>query len=261
MNALYDQIGQSYRATRAADPRIVDRLVALLKLPPGATLCDIGAGSGNYTNALAARGFAMLAVEPSAVMRRQAKPQAGVRWLEGVAERLPLGDGAADGVVCTLAAHHFTCLATAVREMNRVSPAGPHLFFTFDPYAGEPGWFEAYFPEICKKDFRLFPASADVLRIVAEATGRTGVVEPFPLPADLIDQFMYAPWRRPETYLDPTFRQNTSGFASADPVIIEQRLGVLRDDLASGTWDVRYGALRQRASFDAGFRFVLFRSG
>jgi cyclopropane fatty-acyl-phospholipid synthase-like methyltransferase len=46
MNALYDQIGQSYRATRAADPRIVDRLVALLKLPPGATLCDIGSSAG-----------------------------------------------------------------------------------------------------------------------------------------------------------------------------------------------------------------------
>lgn len=69
---LYDRIGHAYAGTRAADPRIVDRLEARLALPPGAVVADLGAGTGTYTNALAERGFCMVAVESSAVMRGQA---------------------------------------------------------------------------------------------------------------------------------------------------------------------------------------------
>jgi hypothetical protein len=78
-------------------------------------------------------------------------------------------------------------------------------------------------------------------------------------PNDLIDHFMYAPWNRPETYLDPIFRQNTSGFASADQNVVNRRLAELRKDLESGAWDARYRDLRARTAFDAGFRFVAFR--
>ena len=67
--ALYDVIGRDYNAHRAADPRIVDSLVRLLDLTPGAMLADIGAGTGNYANALAERSFAVIAVEPSSEMR------------------------------------------------------------------------------------------------------------------------------------------------------------------------------------------------
>src|SRR5579872_7334088 len=216
MSALYDQIGQSYRATRTADPRIVERLVTLLSLPAGSVIGDIGAGSGNYTNALAVRGFHLLAVEPSEVMRRQAKPQDGVKWIDGVAENLPLPDGCADGVVCTLAAHHFSSVADAVREMQRVCPRGPFVFFTMDPRAGEHGWLEEYFPEIRQKDFHLFPPLPDLVRAVCEATGRAGVIHAFPLPNDLLDLFMYAPWQRPETYLVCRLLLEKKNFASAD---------------------------------------------
>jgi len=59
----------------------------------------------------------------------------------------------------------------------------------------------------------------------------------------------------------PAFRANTSGFANADQGnAVNPRLAVLRDDLASGTWDGRHGALRTRLDYDAGFRFVAFRS-
>jgi ubiquinone/menaquinone biosynthesis C-methylase UbiE len=258
--ALYDQIGRRYRATRAADPRIVDRLFDLLALPAGSVVCDVGAGSGNYTNALAERGYRMLAVEPSEVMRSQAVPRAEVTWLEGLAERLPLPDGCAHGVACTLAAHHFASLEEAAREMQRVCPEGPLVFFTMDPRVGEQTWFEDYFPEIARKDLSLFPALANVAETVSHATGRSAAIHEFPLPRDLVDQFMYAPWSRPETYLDPTFRANTSGFANADPDSVNRRLATLNRDLASGAWDARHGSLRARDTYDAGFRFIAFRT-
>ena len=258
MPALYDQIGQLYRTTRAADPRITDRLANLISLRIGSVVCDIGAGSGNYTNALAARGYRLLAIEPSEVMREQANPLDGVTWIEGVAEHLPLPDRCVDGVVCTLAAHHFRDLSCAAREMQRICPKGPFAFFTMDPRTGEHTWFEEYFPEIRENDFLLFPALSDLVQIVSEATGRSGKTYEFPLPNDLIDHFMYAPWNRPEAYLDPIFRQNTSGFASADQNIVNLRLARLRKDLESGSWDTRYRDMRTRSEFDAGFRFVAF---
>jgi ubiquinone/menaquinone biosynthesis C-methylase UbiE len=260
MQALYDRIGRQYRGTRAADPRITDRIVELLALPAGATLCDVGAGAGNYTNALAERGYRMLAVEPSETMRRQAPPHARVTWSEGVAEALPLPDECADGMVCTLAAHHFKDLPQAAREMRRVCPLGPWLFLTHDPRAGEAPWFAEYFPEIRERDFPLFPPLEAFAATVGAETGRAGEIHDFPLPADLIDNVMYAPWNRPETYLDPAFRANTSGFALTDPVIVERRVETLRVDLASGAWDARHGALRTRDSYDAGYRFVTFRT-
>jgi ubiquinone/menaquinone biosynthesis C-methylase UbiE len=53
---LYDQLGQGYSRTRRADARIVERIIDLLSLPVGSHIADVGAGTGNYSNALAAHG-------------------------------------------------------------------------------------------------------------------------------------------------------------------------------------------------------------
>src|SRR5262245_25113579 len=86
----YDRIGLGYAKHRHADPRLVDAIIRLLDLPKGSAIADVGAGSGNYGRALADRGFTVKAVEPSKVMREQAAVHAGVEWLPGVAESLPL---------------------------------------------------------------------------------------------------------------------------------------------------------------------------
>ncbi|MEQ8954056.1 MAG: class I SAM-dependent methyltransferase, partial [Gammaproteobacteria bacterium] len=64
MSAIYDRIGKTYTATRKADPRIARHLKELLQLPPGSRLIDVGAGSGNYSFALAEMGYRITAVEP-----------------------------------------------------------------------------------------------------------------------------------------------------------------------------------------------------
>jgi ubiquinone/menaquinone biosynthesis C-methylase UbiE len=258
MAALYDQIGQSYRATRTADPRILQGLMDLLSVPRGSVLCDVGAGSGNYANALAAQGYSVLAVDPSEVMRAQAVRSERVTWFPGIAENMPLPDDCAAGVICVFAAHHFTKLSEAVREMNRICPNGPLVFFTFDPRAAEI-WFSDYFPEITQAGRKIFPPDAEFVKQVEAVTGRRGDVHNFPLPGDLIDQFMHVPWNRPEAYLDATFRANNSGFAKADPDSVSRGLARLSADLASGAWDARNSALRTAKSYDAGYRFVVFR--
>ncbi|MCI3922153.1 hypothetical protein MO973_18150 [Paenibacillus sp. TRM 82003] len=44
----YDQIGKTYNRTRMPDQRITERIISYLGQPPGSTIIDIGAGTGNY---------------------------------------------------------------------------------------------------------------------------------------------------------------------------------------------------------------------
>ena len=83
----YDRIGFDYNQHRAAEPSVVRSLLRLLDLPIGSVIADVGAGTGNYSNALARQGYKLLAIEPSELMRCQAMRVADAQWLAGVAER------------------------------------------------------------------------------------------------------------------------------------------------------------------------------
>src|SRR5665213_205209 len=141
---LYDVIGQGYAKTRPADDRIVSALVAALALPSGSTVLDVGAGTGKYSRALAERGFSILAIEPSEVMRAQSTPHKRVRWVAAAAEQIPLPDESADGAFVVLALHHFSDRACAVREMIRIIGQGPLVIFTFEPSVLRRFWLADY---------------------------------------------------------------------------------------------------------------------
>lgn len=250
---IYESIGRGYSRHRAADARIVRELVRLLGLAGGGAVVDIGAGTGNYSAALARLGYRVVAVEPSAAMREQAEDVPGVRWVAGTAERLPLPDGRADGAICVLALHHFGDARAAVSEMRRVCGGGPAVIFTFDPRAAEPFWFADYFPDLWRAAYGTFPPLEDVARLVEDATGRRTEVSAFRLPHDLRDRFAAAGWRRPRMYLDGGVRAGISAFALADG------RAAVRDGLRgldSGAWHERYGSVLGLEDFDAGYRFL-----
>ena len=136
----YDHIGINYNQNRKADKRIVKSLDRLLALPSGSTIADIGAGTGNYTNALANQGYHLKAVEPSEKMRSQATPHARVEWLCGAAEGIPLKDSSVDAVMVILALHHFSAPEDAAVEIQRICPKGPLVIFTIDPRQCDDFW-------------------------------------------------------------------------------------------------------------------------
>jgi len=261
MDAPYDTIGRSYSTTRRADPRIVTELVRHLALPRGSVIADIGAGTGNYTNALADASYRVLAIEPSRAMRQQAKPHPGVVWMDGVAERLPFSDRELGGVVSTLAIHHFTDLRQALREMHRVSGTGPVVLFTFDYSTLDKPWQAHYFPDLWIDISRPLPPLEDIAGWMRHETGRSVEVVPFLIPHDLEDLFMLAPWRRPELYLDPQVRAGISAFALANSAQIERGLARLRDDLENGSWKEQFGSVLELSEIDAGYRFLIAKTG
>ncbi|MBU0515046.1 MAG: class I SAM-dependent methyltransferase [Proteobacteria bacterium] len=256
--AIYDTIGEEYNSSRQADPSIVRVIHELLDLPPGSAVADIGAGTGNYSNALANKGYRIHAVEPSARMRSQATRHRGVEWYEGKAEAVPLPDQSVDGVMVTLAVHHFTSLSLAAAEMHRICPSGPIVILTIDPREARDFWFKNYFPEIHQRVYDVFLPLEAVCQQFIEGKGWKISMTPFPSPQEGVDMTMHSGWNRPEIYLDKTLRRNMSGFALADPEEVRDGLSRLKRDLESKEWDRRYGYLRQKESFDLGFRFLRF---
>ena len=195
MKPIYDHIGAGYTKHRCADPRIVSALVHAIGLAPPAILADIGAGTGNYSRAIADLGFHVRAVEPSIAMHSQAAAHGSVDWYVETAEHIPLPDHSVDGVFCVLASHHFSSLQSAIVEMARVCPAGPIVWFTFDPRLARSPWLGDYFPAIWESAFEVFPPVEDVCCLFEAQTGRRVSVISWPVPHDLQDCFMAAGWR------------------------------------------------------------------
>jgi ubiquinone/menaquinone biosynthesis C-methylase UbiE len=254
----YDSIGRKYNRNRTADHRILIVIKELLELPLGSTIADVGAGTGNYSNALADLGYRLEAIEPAVEMRRQAIPNPRVRWSPGSAEAIPLKNNSVDGVIIILALHHFSDILRATQEMYRICQNGPIVIFTMDPRKSEPFWFDDYFPEISQQVFKVFPPIDEVAGIISGTGKWRTLIKKFPLPPDLADRNMCSAWAKPEMYFDAQMRQNTSGFALASPAVIERGLKRLQHDLQSGQWDSEHGNLRRRKYFDAGFRFIRF---
>ncbi|MEM7145010.1 MAG: class I SAM-dependent methyltransferase [Verrucomicrobiota bacterium] len=261
MAALYDSIGKGYIRTREADPRIASRLLDILDIAPASAVLDVGAGTGNYSYAIAEAGHRVTALEPSGVMREQGRVHPRLRWIEGSAERLPFEDNLFDGIVMTLCLHHFTDWKLALKEASRAVNSGPIVIFTYDAGANSKFWLHDYFPSFLSKDKEWFPRIAELRRFAEGNLSRSLQVCRFPLPRDLKDHFAAAGWARPEIYLDEGYRAGISSFSCADREGIEDGLQRLAIDLESGDWDSKYRRYRNAHSIDVGYVFLRITDG
>jgi SAM-dependent methyltransferase len=87
------------------------------RLPAGAHVLDLAAGTGKLTRPLLASGLNVVAVEPVPEMR--AALPASVRALDGTAEAIPLADAGVDAVTVGQAFHWFDG-QKALDEIHRV---------------------------------------------------------------------------------------------------------------------------------------------
>ena len=160
------------------------------------------------------------------------------------------------GVISTLAIHHFPDLGQALREMNRVAGDGPLIFFTFDYRQIDRLWLGDYFPALWEDAVQSLPPLEDIASKIKAVTSRSVEITPFLLPPDLVDMFLAAGWQQPQVYLDPAVRAGMSIFQLSDTSGVEQGLDRLRSDLEHGRWDQQYGSLRSLHEIDAGYRFL-----
>jgi ubiquinone/menaquinone biosynthesis C-methylase UbiE len=254
--ALYDKIGKSYTQTRRSDPRIAAKLLEILLFSQANTVADIGAGTGSYADVLAANGYQVLAIEPSATMRSQAINHQAIQWIDAFAEQIPLPDRSADVAIIMLAFHHFPDYQQALREIQRVIGGGKIILFTYDPAVISSFWLTDYFPSFMADVQSTFLPIPTLITEIKSISNLTVNVLPFPLPNDLSDSFAAVGWARPELYLDANIRNGISSFAKMPETELDRGATSLRDDLATKAWDRKYGHLRQQQEYDAGYRFI-----
>jgi hypothetical protein len=240
----YERAGTGYSTHRRADPRIEG--VVHAALGDARSVVNVGAGCGSYEP----RDRAVVAVEPSAAMRRQ-RPDGRVPVVAGYAEALPFRTGAFDAAMAMVTAHQWTDLEAGLHELRRV--ARRVVVLTFDPHALESSWLHEYAPEVTAVERRRMPS----IERCRAALGAATTVVPIPIPADCTDGFGEAFFGRPERMLDPAVRaaQSAWSFVGRDAEErFAERLGV---DLASGRWDERHGHLRTLAAYEGSLRLVV----
>jgi SAM-dependent methyltransferase len=133
-----------------------------LRLGPGKTVVDVGAGTGKFTRRLMATGAKVTAVEPVAAMRAKLTSDLpDVTAVEGTAEAIPLPDGTADAIVCAQAFHWFAT-AEALAEMRRVLRPGGRLGLIWNTKDDSVPWVKAAVAVIdpYERDFPRFHSGA-----------------------------------------------------------------------------------------------------
>jgi len=112
---------ERYERGRPSYPHdAVSFLVRAVGIGPGRDVVELGAGTGKFTELIAATGARIVAVEPVAGMREaltRACPT--VEVVDGTAEQIPLPGASADAVVVAQAFHWFTG-ELALPEIDRV---------------------------------------------------------------------------------------------------------------------------------------------
>jgi SAM-dependent methyltransferase len=243
--AVYDEFGSGYAQRRRPDPRVASAIHDALG--DARTVVNVGAGAGAYEPA----DRWVIAVEPSRTMIAQ-RPQGSPPAVVASAGALPLADATVDAAMATLTLHHWPDWRAGVAELRRVARRRIVLL-TWDKRRGGFWLTEEYLPWLADWDAERFPAMEELLAELPDATVTT-----VPVPRDCTDGFLAAYYARPEAYLDPSVRRAMSLFTQApDHDRVAAALRALEDDLRSGAWDDRHGALRLTPAIDAGYRLVV----
>jgi SAM-dependent methyltransferase len=242
---LYDSIGATYAVTRRTEPRIAAQIWAALG--DARTVLNVGAGTGSYEPP----DRHVLAVEPSAVMRSQRRPDAAP-CLIGSAENLPFDDQSFDAAMAISSIHHWPDPIAGLREMRRV--ARRVVVFTHD--SSDAAWRHRFW---LTRDY--LPEVAGLIAGRPSLTGLAGAiaarVEPVLIPWDCADGFFEAHWRRPEAYLDEDVRRGVSVWARVGPDVERRVVHSLRSDLASGRWAERNRDLVDLDVAELGLRLLI----
>ena len=240
MTAIYNKIGIGYDHHRRADPGIVETLATALGRPGGGPCLDLACGSGNYTIAMARKGYVLTGLDASSRMLAAARDKSrAVSWVLAGAERQPFADQNFHGAICTLGIHHFCDLVAAFGECHRVlRPGAPLVLFTGEAGQMRHYWLNDYFPKAMARSIAVMPSRGRIEDYLRQAGFADVSYTPYWVAADLQDHFLYSGKHDPGFYLDDQVRASISTFAKhGDETEIQAGVARLRADIASGRID------------------------
>jgi demethylmenaquinone methyltransferase/2-methoxy-6-polyprenyl-1,4-benzoquinol methylase len=130
VETMFDRIAPRYDLvnrllTFRLDVRWRRRTVAGLGLARGSTVLDLACGTGDLCNDLRRAGLQPLGIDFSAGMLAAARTPAPLTRADAL--RLPIADGAIDGVTCGFALRNFADLGAFFDEIARVVRPGGRI--------------------------------------------------------------------------------------------------------------------------------------
>lgn len=234
MAADYDSRAATYDATRSASRSTLAAILEALGEPRGRSLLDIGGGTGNYALPLQEAGFRVTIadVSLSMVQRASAKVGPGAVML-GDALALPCLDGSFDCAVSVNVSHHVPDLRRHLAEARRSVGEGRFAVQINTRENLEAHWIFEYFPE-AKEPTLAFHPRADEVTSIMRAVGFRNVRAAGYVFEDRNDATFEALKHWPETYLDESYRRNTTFFRRLHPDVEAVGVERLRADHAAG---------------------------
>jgi SAM-dependent methyltransferase len=113
MTDLWSDRADDYRnSSTHAEGADLDLVVEWCEPSAGVTALDVATGGGHVARRLRERGATVVTLDPAPGMQADTT---------AFAESLPFADASFDVVACRIAAHHFTDVNAAIREMARVA--------------------------------------------------------------------------------------------------------------------------------------------
>ncbi len=128
---IFGERAAFYTTSQAhADPSGLAGFVALAAPRPDWAALDVATGTGHTALAVAPHVGSVVGIDLTPEMLAEAerlraeRAVGNVVFRQGDVHRLPFGDGSFDLVTCRRAAHHFSDIALALREIRRVLRPG-----------------------------------------------------------------------------------------------------------------------------------------
>src|SRR5262249_55922380 len=141
-----------------------------------------------------------------------------IDWLQSDVTALPFPNDHFAGAICTLAIHHFPDLKAAFLEISRVLDRGRLVIFTATRDQMRSYWLNAYFPKTLRRSIGQSPNTDQPRAVFGRAQFGVIATEPWFVPKDPIDLFLYSGKHNPGLYFDQQVRSAISPFSSlAEP--------------------------------------------
>jgi SAM-dependent methyltransferase len=134
----FDQVASVYTTARPGYPdALVDDVVAYAGLKPGNTILEVGCGTGQATKSFAARGFAILAIDPGPEMVREARAAlaqfGNVTLVQSTFETLPVEPASFQLIIAAQSWHWVAPEVRFAKAAETLSPCGALAVFGHVP--------------------------------------------------------------------------------------------------------------------------------
>jgi ubiquinone/menaquinone biosynthesis C-methylase UbiE len=231
----YEEQARSYDLTRGASPTLVRLIGRMLGPAEGRSLLDVAGGTGNYAEAMAARGFDVLVVDIESAMLARSVPKVGPgRQILGDAARLPLVEGSVDCAMMVQALHLVTRRTEALEEVRRVigQGAGPFVLQAYTQENLRPSFVFEYFPG-SDLPAAEHPPEAEIREWLSGARFRRIEIERY-VYLDTADGNLQALHTDATRLAGPAYLRNTSFYQRLPEDVRREGLARLAEDLRSG---------------------------